>query len=77
VLETLVSTYRDALEQGNADVLSYYTAVGNLAQRRLDLLKLKQQLVQNRIALEIAAGQYLPDDLPSTAPRLSTTESLP
>ena len=77
VLETLVSTYRDALEQGNADVLSYYTAVGNLAQRRLDLLKLKQQLVQNRIALEIAAGQYLPDELPSTAPRLSTTESLP
>jgi outer membrane protein TolC len=76
VLETLVSTYRDALEQGNADVLSYYTAVGNLAQRRLDLLKLKQQLVQNRIALEIAAGQYLPDELPSSASRLST-RSLP
>jgi cobalt-zinc-cadmium efflux system outer membrane protein len=77
VLETLVSTYRDALEQGNADVLSYYTAVGNLAQRQLDVLKLKQQLVQNRIALEIAAGQYLPDELPSPATHLSTSESLP
>ena len=76
-LERLVGTYRDALDRGNADVLSYYTAIGNLAQKRLDLLKLKQQLVQNRIALEIAAGQYLPDDLPSPATRPSTTESLP
>jgi cobalt-zinc-cadmium efflux system outer membrane protein len=63
-LEWLVSTYRSALDRGNTDVLSYYTAIGVLAQKRLDLLKLKQQLVQNRIALEIAAGQYLPDDLP-------------
>ena len=76
-LERLVGTYRDALDRGNADVLSYYTAIGNLARKRLDLLKLKQQLVQNRIALEIAAGQYLPDELPSTATRPSTTESLP
>jgi cobalt-zinc-cadmium efflux system outer membrane protein len=74
-LERLVSTYRDALERGNADVLSYYTAIGNLARKRLDLLKLKQQLVQNRIALEIAAGQYLPEDRPTPAAR--TRESLP
>jgi cobalt-zinc-cadmium efflux system outer membrane protein len=77
VLETLVSTYRDALEQGNADILSYYTAIGNLALKRLELLKLQQQLVQNRIALEIAAGQYLPDDLPAHAPRSSTPETSP
>jgi cobalt-zinc-cadmium efflux system outer membrane protein len=76
-LETLVSTYRDALEQGNADILSYYTAIGNLAQRRLELLKLEQQLVQHRIALEIAAGEYLPDDLPMRPRRSSTTASSP
>lgn len=76
-LERLVGTYRDALARGNADVLSYYAAIGTLAQKRLDLIKLKQQLVQNRIALEIASGQYLPDDLPMHATHTSNREPSP
>jgi outer membrane protein TolC len=59
-LEQLVRTYRVAVEQHNADVLSSYTAQNSLAQKRLAVLKLKQQLMDNTIALEIASGTYLP-----------------
>jgi outer membrane protein, heavy metal efflux system len=60
-LRQLTDAYRDALGHGNVDVLSYYTALGDLAQKQLDVLKLKQQLMDNFIALELAAGEYLPD----------------
>ncbi|MGA2441285.1 MAG: TolC family protein, partial [Tepidisphaeraceae bacterium] len=59
-LQRLIETYRNALGQGNMDILSYYSAVGNLTQKQLDILKLKQQLTDNRIALELAAGEYFP-----------------
>jgi outer membrane protein TolC len=58
--QTLVNTYKTSLEKGTVDVLSYYTAVGDLQQKKLNVIKLKQQLVENLIALEIAAGEYLP-----------------
>ena len=58
-LERLVNTYELALGQHNIDVLSYYTAQNDLAQKRIDLLKLKQQLLDNKIAIELAAGRYL------------------
>ncbi|MEA3186403.1 MAG: outer membrane protein heavy metal efflux system [Chthoniobacter sp.] len=57
-LQRLVSTYQDALNQGNVDVLSYYTARTNLAQKQIDILKLKQQLALNRVALEAAAAWH-------------------
>jgi outer membrane protein TolC len=60
-LARLIETYHNALGQGNMDVLSYYSAISNLTQKQLDVLKLKQQLTDNRIALELAAGEYLPD----------------
>jgi outer membrane protein TolC len=59
-METLVETYRNALGQGNIDVLSYYSAQSDLAGKRADIIKLKQQLIENWIALEIASGRYLP-----------------
>jgi outer membrane protein TolC len=59
-LARLIETYHNALGQGNMDVLSYYSAISNLTQKQLDILKLKQQLTDNRIALELAAGEYLP-----------------
>jgi cobalt-zinc-cadmium efflux system outer membrane protein len=69
-LERLVSTYRNAVSRGNADVLSSYTAQSNLAQKRLSVLKLKQQLVESLLTLEIASGTFLPqeDISPSTQP---------
>ena len=60
--------YRAALAQGNADVLTFYTAQGTLAQKRIEVIKLKQQLIENWIALEIASGRYLPIPNPATRP---------
>jgi cobalt-zinc-cadmium efflux system outer membrane protein len=75
-LELLVKTYELALGQRNIDVLSYYIAQNDLAQKRIDLLKLKQQLMANKVVLEIATGRYLPDP-PAGGPatRPSTAEA--
>ncbi|MEO6787778.1 MAG: TolC family protein, partial [Chthoniobacteraceae bacterium] len=60
LLDRLVSTAEKAVEEGNADVLGYYAARSNLLQKRIQVLKLKEQLVDSRTALEIASGRYLP-----------------
>jgi outer membrane protein TolC len=71
-LERLAAIYEAELKQGNVDILSSYAARTAVWQKRIDVLKLRQQLMQNRIALEIAAGQILPMQA-STAP--TTRES--
>jgi len=43
-------------------VLSYYTARGTLLQKRIQLIKLQQQLLEAQTALEIASGRYLPSN---------------
>jgi outer membrane protein TolC len=58
-MQKLIDTYRAALNQGNVDVLSYYAAIGDLAQKQLEVLKLRQQLMDGYVALELAAGEYL------------------
>jgi cobalt-zinc-cadmium efflux system outer membrane protein len=58
-LERLVSTYRRAINTGQADVLSYYTAWNSLTQKRIDVLVFQQRLAQTRIALELASGRIL------------------
>jgi len=60
LLEKLVTSAQTAIEQGNADVLSYYTARSNLLQKRIQLIKLQEQLLEAHTALEIASGRYLP-----------------
>lgn len=60
LLEKLVESAQTAIEQRNADVLSYYTARSNLLQKRIQLIKLQEQLLEAHTALEIASGQYLP-----------------
>lgn len=60
LLEKLVSSAQTAIEQRNADVLSYYTARSNLLQKRIQLIKLREQLLEAHTALEIASGRYLP-----------------
>jgi outer membrane protein TolC len=62
LLEKLVSSALTAVEQRNADVLSYYTARSNLLQKRIQLIKLQEQLLEAHTALEIASGRYLPMD---------------
>jgi cobalt-zinc-cadmium efflux system outer membrane protein len=67
-LENLVRTYETAMQRGNLDVLSYYTAQSELSQKRVEVIKLKQQLIDEWINLETDAGQYLPRALSSTKP---------
>ena len=62
VLERLVDSAQKAREQGNADVLSYYVARNSLLQKRIQLIKLQEQLLEAHTALEIASGRFLPSN---------------
>ena len=60
VLQRLVATYETAIGQGNTDILSYYKARNDVSQKQIDILKLKEQLIETQIALELAAGRFIP-----------------
>jgi outer membrane protein, heavy metal efflux system len=60
VFQRLVDTSRTAAEEGAADVLGYFQARISLNQRSLQILKLKQTLIEAKSALELASGRYLP-----------------
>lgn len=62
VFERLVSSAEAALGEGNTDVLAYYNARSGLLQRRIQLIKLKEQLLEARTALELASGHFLPSN---------------
>jgi cobalt-zinc-cadmium efflux system outer membrane protein len=62
VLERLVDSAQKAREQGNANVLSYYTARNSLLQKRIQLIKLQEQLLEAHTALEITSGRFLPSN---------------
>jgi len=55
----LARSYRQALAEGNADIVTYNNLRNDLETRRLGVLKLKRDLTDLGIALEIAAGEYL------------------
>lgn len=55
----LVKSYKQALGEGNADIVTYNNLRNDLETRRLGVLKLKRDLTELGIALEIAAGEYL------------------
>jgi outer membrane protein, heavy metal efflux system len=57
-LESLVNAYKLAIEAGQVDVLAYYTAWNSCTDKKIELLTLQLQLVEARIALEIATGIY-------------------
>jgi outer membrane protein, heavy metal efflux system len=60
VLRHLVEIARAASEQGLADVIGYFQARTNLNQKSLQIIKMKQQLMDARSALELASGRYFP-----------------
>jgi outer membrane protein TolC len=60
LLEKVVDSAQTAVQQRSVDVLSYYTARSNLLQKRIQLIKLHEQLLEAHTALEIASGRYLP-----------------
>jgi cobalt-zinc-cadmium efflux system outer membrane protein len=57
-LESLVNTYKKAIESGQVDILTYTTACNNFADKQIELITLLLQLDEARIALEIATGNY-------------------
>jgi len=57
-LERLLTSYRAAVNAGQADILGYYTAWNDLTGTQIEVLALQQQLVETRIALELASGRY-------------------
>ncbi len=60
LLEKLLSVAQSAAASGNGDVLVYYNARSNLVQKRLELIKLEEELMETRTALELASGQTSP-----------------
>jgi outer membrane protein TolC len=57
-LDDLVHAYQVAREQGQIDNASYYAALNNATDKRVELLTLQLRFVEARIALEIATGCY-------------------
>lgn len=62
VFERLVSSAEAALQERNTDVLAYYSARSGLLQRRVQLVKLREQLLEALSALEIASGRFIPSN---------------
>ena len=68
-LKGLVQIYYTALQVGNADILVYYNTKNELITKQIEYVKLKQELTDLGISLEIAAGEYFPGfDIPLTTP---------
>lgn len=58
-LRKVVETSGKAVAEGNAEVLGHYTLQNDLTRKSLEILQLKQQLAQARVALETAAAWHL------------------
>ena len=65
--QKLVDLYQQAAAQHNVDVVSLYTVMSDLGQRQIDLLKLQQLLIDNRLALELAVGRLIPGETQTSA----------
>jgi len=59
IASQLVEAYKLALKDGSADIVTYNNLRNELETRRLSILKLKRDLTDMGIALEIAAGEYV------------------
>lgn len=59
ILENLVRTYRLALLDGNADVITYYNARTELVTRQEEVFRFQSDLAEQWIALEVSTGEYL------------------
>ena len=71
ILQKLVVTLREALRQGQATVVLYYTALINLTAQQIQILTFQQQLIDMLITLELETGYYRIQDIerpPSPVP---------
>jgi outer membrane protein TolC len=60
VAQNQLDTARAAFQAGNTDIVTYEAARREHDTRLLQLIKLKEQLVQAGSALEIASGRFIP-----------------
>ncbi len=56
----LVSVLKDASAKGESDIFSFYSARKELIEQKLSLLRLKENLSDLALALELVSGRYLP-----------------
>ena len=76
ILQKLVVTLREALRQGQATVVLYYTALINLTATQIQILTYQQQLIDTLITLELETGYYRIQDIglpPSPVPMQEKT----
>lgn len=62
ILQKLVVTLREALRQGQATVVLYYSALINLTAKQIQILTYQQQLIDTLITLELETGYYRIED---------------
>lgn len=74
ILQKLVVTLREALRQGQATVVLYYSALINLTAKQIQILTYQQQLIDTLITLELETGYYRIQDSQSTPSRLPIQE---
>ncbi len=56
--KALSKTFHTALRIGQVDLFSYYETLNRLNEKRLQILNLKQKMIDLGIALEVASGDY-------------------
>ena len=74
ILQKLVVTLREALRQGQATVVLYYSALINLTAKQIQILTYQQQLIDTRITLELETGYYRIHDRQAMPSQLSMQE---
>lgn len=57
-LEHLLNIYKTALDQGQADILTYYATWNQLARQQIRMINIQQALVEAKTALALVAGYY-------------------
>ncbi len=58
-LQRLVDVSQNAVTAGNAEISGLYTAQNDLTRKSVEILQLRQQLAQARVALETAAAWHI------------------
>jgi outer membrane protein, heavy metal efflux system len=75
-LEQRVQSYQQAFSSGNADALSLYNAQNDLSKKRIETLKLKQELAELGVGLELASGMYLENSQSTSAHTASASHTV-
>ncbi len=76
ILQKLVVTLREALRQGQATVVLYYSALINLTAKQIQILTYQQQLIETLITLQVETGYHRIQDMEHNSSRLPLQEKM-